>query len=61
MLAMFLKILGDLVLYVGGKVYSRQFKEPCSPGLGLLLFSSTPRNETDDKPRKKYQTVPIKL
>ena len=25
---------------------SVSFKEPCSPGRGLLLFSSTPRNDT---------------
>ena len=34
-------------------------KKPCSPGCGLLLFSSTPRNETGDMPRENYQTVPV--
>ena len=39
------------------------FKEPCSPiaRRGLLLFSSTPRNETVDMPRENCQTVPITL
>ena len=36
-------------------------KEPCSPGRGLLLFSSTPRNETGDMPRENCQTVPVML
>ena len=32
-------------------------KEPCSSGRSLLLFSSTPRNETGDMPRENCQTV----
>ena len=35
-----------------------QIKEPCSPGRGLLLFSSTPRNETGDMPHENCQIVP---
>ena len=39
----------------------RLFKEPCSFGRGLLLFSSTPRNETSDMPRENCQVVPVTL
>ena len=31
---------------------TKDIKEPCSPGRGLLLFSSTPRNETGDMLRE---------
>ena len=39
----------------------KTIKEPCSPGRGLLLFSSTSRNETVDMPRENCQTVPVTL
>ena len=35
------------------------FNEPCSPGRGLLLFSSALRNQTGDMPRENCQTVPV--
>ena len=41
--------------------YGPPIKEPCSPGRGLLLFSSTPRNETGDMPRENCQTMPVTL
>ena len=41
--------------------YLMFLKESCSPGRGLLLFSSTPRNETGDMPRENCQTVPVTL
>ena len=31
------------------------------PGRGLLLFSSTPRNEAGDTPRENCQTLPVTL
>ena len=43
------------------KILVDTFKEPCSPGRGLLLFSSTPRNETGDLLRENCQTVPVTL
>ena len=38
-----------------------EFKEPCSPGRGLLLFSSTLRNKKGDMPRENCQIVPVTL
>ena len=43
------------------QIVVNRLKEPCSPGRGLLLFSSTPPNETGDMPRGDSQTVPVTL
>ena len=44
-----------------GISFDLDIKEPCSPGRGLLLFSSTARNETGDMPHENCQTVPVTL
>ena len=46
---------------VVGMPNCKKFKEPCSPGRGLLLFLSTPHNKTGDMSHEHCQIVPVTL